>query len=176
MDPDPGGPKTCGSGSKFGTWTLSETEHYFFCVLQDEQLALLVDPVLETEDRNRDGFIDYPEYIAATLKQRIKDKQRAVHHTASWWRHSDDVIWCADDVIQSLWRCRLRHSVLMKLFDANDVIQSLWRCLMQMTSFSPDYVIWCADDVIQFWWRYLVLMTSFSPDDVILDDDVIQSW
>jgi hypothetical protein len=55
----------------------------FFVWLQDEQLALLVDPVLETEDRNRDGFIDYPEYIAATLKQRIKDKQRAVHHTAS---------------------------------------------------------------------------------------------
>ncbi len=50
---------------------------FLFCVLQDEQLALLVDPVLETEDRNRDGFIDYPEYIAATLKQR------AVHQTAS---------------------------------------------------------------------------------------------
>ena len=69
MDPDPGGKKQVDP----------DPEHclklnIFLFVIQDEQLALLVDPVLETEDRNRDGFIDYPEYIAATLK-RIKDKQ-----------------------------------------------------------------------------------------------------
>ncbi len=120
----------------------------FVLCLQDEQLALLVDPVLDTEDRNMDGFIDYPEYIAATLKQRIKDKQRAVHHTASWWRHS--VIW--------------RHSVMMTSFAL-------------MTSFNPGDVIWRADDVIQFWWRYLMCWWRHSVLMKLFDvDDVIQSW
>jgi hypothetical protein len=43
---------------------------------QDEQLAFLVDPVLDTEDVNRDGFIDYPEYLATTLKQRVKENNK----------------------------------------------------------------------------------------------------
>jgi hypothetical protein len=42
-----------------------------------------VDPVLETEDVNRDGFIDYPEYVATTLKQRLKEKKRAAVPAAS---------------------------------------------------------------------------------------------
>jgi len=38
-------------------------------IFEDEQLAFLIDPVLKTDDINRDGFIDYPEFIAATLKK-----------------------------------------------------------------------------------------------------------
>lgn len=38
-------------------------------IFEDEQLAFLVDPVLNTDDINRDGFIDYPEFIAATIKK-----------------------------------------------------------------------------------------------------------
>jgi len=52
---------------------------------QDDQLAFLVDPVLDTEDLNRDGFIDYPEYIATTIKQRAKEtKQQRAVPAASW--------------------------------------------------------------------------------------------
>jgi len=35
-------------------------------------LAFLIDPVLEKEDINRDGFIDYAEFIAASMKKRVK--------------------------------------------------------------------------------------------------------
>lgn len=34
-------------------------------------MAFLVDPVLREEDINRDGFIDYAEFIAATIKKRV---------------------------------------------------------------------------------------------------------
>lgn len=53
-------------------------DHGYPEVFQDEQLAFLVDPVLDTEDLNRDGFIDYPEYIATTIKQRAKEGKRGV--------------------------------------------------------------------------------------------------
>eukprot|EP00088_Acartia_fossae_P067846 TRINITY_DN8507_c0_g2_i14.p1 TRINITY_DN8507_c0_g2~~TRINITY_DN8507_c0_g2_i14.p1 ORF type:complete len:100 (+),score=3.39 TRINITY_DN8507_c0_g2_i14:447-746(+) len=33
-------------------------------IFEDSQLAFLVDPVLEEEDKNNDGFIDYPEKIS----------------------------------------------------------------------------------------------------------------
>lgn len=41
-------------------------------IFQDSQLAFLVDPVLRDEDINRDGFIDYAEFIAATIKKNMK--------------------------------------------------------------------------------------------------------
>jgi hypothetical protein len=40
-------------------------------IFKDTQLAFLVDPVLRDEDVNRDGFIDYAEFIAATIKKRV---------------------------------------------------------------------------------------------------------
>ncbi|KAH8345210.1 hypothetical protein KR059_008866, partial [Drosophila kikkawai] len=36
--------------------------------LSDEELALLIDPILEMDDTSRDGFIDYPEFIKARIK------------------------------------------------------------------------------------------------------------
>jgi len=41
-------------------------------IFEDDQLASLVDPVLADEDKNRDGFIDYPEFVAAAAKQKKK--------------------------------------------------------------------------------------------------------
>jgi hypothetical protein len=33
--------------------------------LKDDELRNMIDPIMEADDRNRDGFIDYPEFIAA---------------------------------------------------------------------------------------------------------------
>jgi len=43
-------------------------------IFEDSQLAYLVDPVLDHEDINRDGYIDYPEFIAAAKKNKSKQK------------------------------------------------------------------------------------------------------
>lgn len=34
-------------------------------IFQDSELSLMIDPILDMDDRNKDGFIDYPEFIAA---------------------------------------------------------------------------------------------------------------
>jgi len=34
-------------------------------IFVDTELEAMIDPILELDDRNRDGFIDYPEFIAA---------------------------------------------------------------------------------------------------------------
>ncbi len=41
-------------------------EHY-----EDAQLTFLIDPVLSNDDVNRDGMIDYAEYIAAQIKNKM---------------------------------------------------------------------------------------------------------
>lgn len=38
---------------------------------EDEQLAFLIDPLLKSDDVNNDGMIDYPEFIAAQLKNKL---------------------------------------------------------------------------------------------------------
>jgi hypothetical protein len=43
-------------------------------IYDDETLSILVDPILRDDDTNRDGLIDYPEFVAATL--RTKSGQR----------------------------------------------------------------------------------------------------
>jgi len=43
-------------------------------IFEDSQLAFLVDPVLQGDDINRDGFIDYAEFIAATIKKKADPK------------------------------------------------------------------------------------------------------
>lgn len=39
-------------------------------IFEDSQLAYLVDPVLDHEDVNKDGYIDYPEFVAAAKKNK----------------------------------------------------------------------------------------------------------
>jgi Ca2+-binding EF-hand superfamily protein len=34
-------------------------------IFKDAELINMIDPILEADDRNKDGFIDYPEFIAA---------------------------------------------------------------------------------------------------------------
>ncbi|PRD24338.1 UNVERIFIED_CONTAM: Multiple coagulation factor deficiency protein 2 [Trichonephila clavipes] len=34
-------------------------------IFQDNELALMIDPILDMDDRNKDGFIDYPEFVNA---------------------------------------------------------------------------------------------------------------
>lgn len=34
-------------------------------IFTDTELANMIDPILEVDDKNKDGFIDYPEFIAA---------------------------------------------------------------------------------------------------------------
>lgn len=37
-------------------------------VFRDEELTNLIDPILNVDDANQDGFIDYPEFIRAQQK------------------------------------------------------------------------------------------------------------
>jgi len=37
-------------------------------IFKDEELRSMIDPILESDDKNKDGFIDYPEFIAAQQK------------------------------------------------------------------------------------------------------------
>ncbi|XP_067124214.1 multiple coagulation factor deficiency protein 2 homolog [Centruroides vittatus] len=34
-------------------------------IFSDHELATMIDPILDMDDQNKDGFIDYPEFIAA---------------------------------------------------------------------------------------------------------------
>jgi len=34
-------------------------------IFADEELKNMIDPILDSDDKNKDGFIDYPEFIAA---------------------------------------------------------------------------------------------------------------
>jgi len=34
-------------------------------VFTDQELEQMIDPILEMDDKNRDGYIDYPEFVAA---------------------------------------------------------------------------------------------------------------
>ena len=43
-----------------------------FIMLQDAQLEFLVDPVLKNDDINNDGLIDYAEFIAAQIKNKVE--------------------------------------------------------------------------------------------------------
>lgn len=37
-------------------------------IFTDEELNTLIDPILQTDDMNKDGYIDYPEFIRAQQK------------------------------------------------------------------------------------------------------------
>lgn len=37
-------------------------------IFTDEELNTLIDPILGSDDLNKDGFIDYPEFIRAQQK------------------------------------------------------------------------------------------------------------
>lgn len=37
-------------------------------IFKDEELVTLIDPILNVDDGNRDGYIDYPEFVRAQVK------------------------------------------------------------------------------------------------------------
>lgn len=41
------------------------TPHGTTKLFTDAELQSMIDPILQMDDRNRDGFIDYPEFVAA---------------------------------------------------------------------------------------------------------------
>lgn len=49
-------------GSKSGQSHVEEK------IFQDEELVTLIDPILNMDDGNRDGYIDYPEFVQAQHK------------------------------------------------------------------------------------------------------------
>lgn len=42
-------------------------------IFKDDELTNLIDPILNMDDHNRDGYIDYPEFIRAQQKNQNKD-------------------------------------------------------------------------------------------------------
>ena len=51
-------------------------------IYKDDELVNMIDPVLASEDKNLDGFIDYPEYImarqAATARSQYAQYQKSL--------------------------------------------------------------------------------------------------
>ncbi|XP_041983806.1 multiple coagulation factor deficiency protein 2 homolog isoform X6 [Aricia agestis] len=43
-------------------------------VFKDDELTNLIDPILNVDDHNRDGYIDYPEFVRAQQKNRKEDQ------------------------------------------------------------------------------------------------------
>ncbi|XP_070494555.1 lymphotoxin beta receptor inhibitor-like isoform X2 [Chironomus tepperi] len=44
-------------------------------IFSDEELNTLIDPILSSDDLNKDGFIDYPEFIRAQQKAAASNQQ-----------------------------------------------------------------------------------------------------
>lgn len=45
-------------------------------IFSDEELNTLIDPILSSDDLNKDGYIDYPEFIRAQQKQAAANQNR----------------------------------------------------------------------------------------------------
>lgn len=46
-------------------------------VFKDDELITLIDPILNVDDVNQDGYIDYPEFIRAQQKAAGQQKPSA---------------------------------------------------------------------------------------------------
>lgn len=44
-------------------------------IFGDDELVNLIDPILNMDDHNRDGYIDYPEFVRAQQKSQQKQGQ-----------------------------------------------------------------------------------------------------
>ncbi|VVC99455.1 unnamed protein product [Leptidea sinapis] len=44
-------------------------------IFKDEELINLIDPILNMDDHNRDGYIDYPEFVRAQQKNQKQEGQ-----------------------------------------------------------------------------------------------------
>jgi len=46
-------------------------------IFKDEELKNMIDPILESDDKNKDGFIDYSEFVAAQQAAQASQAARA---------------------------------------------------------------------------------------------------
>jgi len=46
-------------------------------IFKDEELVNMIDPILQSDDKNRDGFIDYPEFVQAQNAAQAAQKASA---------------------------------------------------------------------------------------------------
>lgn len=44
-------------------------------IFSNDELSALIDPILSSDDHNRDGFIDYPEFVRAQHKAAAQQQQ-----------------------------------------------------------------------------------------------------
>lgn len=54
----------------------SEIEEKIF---RDDELVNLIDPILNVDDANKDGYIDYPEFIKAQQKAAAASQKQGQH-------------------------------------------------------------------------------------------------
>lgn len=47
-------------------------------IFADEELVGMIDPILASDDKNKDGYIDYPEFIQAQAAAQAKGNQAAI--------------------------------------------------------------------------------------------------
>ena len=62
--------------------TNSWTECWNAKIFTDQELEQMIDPILDMDDKNRDGYIDYPEFVAAQ-KSRGFRADRSVDETSA---------------------------------------------------------------------------------------------
>ena len=44
-------------------------------IFKDDELVAMIDPILETDDKNKDGYIDYSEFVIAQQAAQAQAKQ-----------------------------------------------------------------------------------------------------
>jgi len=49
-------------------------------IFSDEELIGLIDPILNMDDGNKDGYIDYPEFVRAQQKAQAQQQQQPGNH------------------------------------------------------------------------------------------------
>lgn len=48
-------------------------------IFRDDELVNLIDPILNVDDANKDGYIDYPEFIRAQQKAAAAGQKQGQH-------------------------------------------------------------------------------------------------
>ena len=44
-------------------------------IFKDDELVNMIDPILATDDKNQDGYIDYPEFVLAQQAASARNQQ-----------------------------------------------------------------------------------------------------
>jgi hypothetical protein len=44
-------------------------------IFKDDELVNMIDPILGSDDKNKDGYIDYPEFVSAQQAAQASEKK-----------------------------------------------------------------------------------------------------